>query len=179
MLDHIHLRGDHAAVQAFVEQQLGIGGQRCPGRKGAHLLAGGDGLTLGVQIAAYLAGAGFTVLAEQRLQLVQMIGGRTEVAEVLAADLGAFDGRRHLLAVIGMETVALDHRRSCPQTVEDTLENPPGGAGAGAAGAGDGDDGVAYGHQATRSKSRSKTAWPSRSPRCSKRVTGRSSGRGA
>ena len=83
----VDLGRDHGAVQAFVEQQVGAVGHVFPGREGARLLAVGRGLLGVVQVLAALAGAGFGVVAKQRLQLVEQVVLGAEVAEVLVARL--------------------------------------------------------------------------------------------
>jgi hypothetical protein len=59
VLGDVDLGRDHGAVQAFVEQQVGVGGHVFPGREGAGLLFVGRGLLGVVQVLAALAGAGF------------------------------------------------------------------------------------------------------------------------
>jgi hypothetical protein len=64
----VDLGRHHRAVQAFVEQHVGAGGQVFPGREGARLLLVGRGLDRVVQVLAALAGAGLGVAAEQLLE---------------------------------------------------------------------------------------------------------------
>ena len=57
----IHLVGDHAAVQAFIEQQIGAFRNAFPGREFARVLPVRRGLFFAVQVVTAFAGAGLAV----------------------------------------------------------------------------------------------------------------------
>jgi hypothetical protein len=76
-----------------------------------------------MQVLAALAGAGFAVVAKQRLQIAQHIVFRTKVAEVLVARGLCLSGLElHGLAVVAVKAVALDHRRLDLFAAKDILE---------------------------------------------------------
>src|SRR3954471_7740690 len=79
------------------------------------------------------AGAGFAVVAEDFLQLLEQVGFRAEVAEVLVALLAFLQHlRAHLDAVVPMKRIALDIGGSDLLATENVLERlfHRGGAGA-------------------------------------------------
>jgi len=149
VLGDVHTIGDEAAVQALVEQQVGARRQALPGREGADWLAVFGGIGLRMQILADLAFAVLAVAAEQLLEPVEQIGGRAEVAEVLAADGGPMQMLAHLLPVVGVEAVALDDGGAQVHAREDVLEGGFGRTGSGPGGTGDGDDGMFGRHVAS------------------------------
>ena len=67
---HIDFVGDDAAMQAFIEQQIGAGLDVLPRRECARLLLVGGRLFLGVQILAQPAGAVGGIAAKQRLEVL-------------------------------------------------------------------------------------------------------------
>ncbi|MCY1370289.1 hypothetical protein D9M69_573760 [compost metagenome] len=97
-------------MQALVEQQVGVGGQRFPLGEGARLLPERGGFLRAVQVVPVHSGAGFRIRAEQVLQVAEQVVLRAEVAEVHVAGafrLGHLDF--HLGAVMAVEAVAFDH----------------------------------------------------------------------
>ena len=78
---------DHRAVQALVEQEIGVGRQVAPGRECAGRLAVRRRLGVVMQIFPCAAGSTCRIVAEQGRKLREEIGFRAEVAEIA-------DGRR-------------------------------------------------------------------------------------
>src|SRR6202008_4557783 len=99
------------------------------------------------------AGAGLAILAKRPLELLEEIGLRAEMAEVLVA---AFGFLRHFLAHRGagvaVEGIALDIGRGHLLAAEDLLEGLLDRSGAGPRGARDGDDGMATRHWGASAK---------------------------
>ena len=72
-------------MQAFVEEQIGAGGDGLPGGELTGVEAGAEtsvvlrGLFWAVQVVALLSAAGFAVGAEQLFELVEQVGFWAEV----------------------------------------------------------------------------------------------------
>jgi hypothetical protein len=145
VLGDVDLGRNHGAVQAFIEQQIGVGRNVFPGREGTRLLFVGRGLLHVVQVLATLAGAGGPVVAEQRLQLGKQVVLGSEMAEVVVACLFSF-GRLelHLLAVVPVEAVAFDDGCVHVFSAEDVLEGARHRGGTRARRTGNRDDGMAF-----------------------------------
>ena len=95
------------------------------------------GLVDVVEVVTLFAGAGFTVGPEQFLELVETVGLRAEVAEMLFGHLDL-----HLGAVVAMEAVAFDDGGVDAFAGEDMLEGTFDGGGSGAGRAGYCHDGM-------------------------------------
>ena len=154
---------DDAAVQSLVEEQVGARLDVRPGGEGAGLLLVGLGLLLVVQVLAQLSLARLPVGAKQRLQLLEEVGIRTEMADLAVAPLVRFlDELAHLEPVETVEGVALDDLRLDLLAAEDVLERVGDGGRSGARRPGDRDDRVPFRHMtlpyAVRNKDR---AWNS------------------
>src|SRR5579859_5174201 len=143
----IHLVRDHRAVQALVEQQVGLGWNvlplgECPG----FLLVAGSFHVI-VQIFAQAATAGRAIAAEQLLQLNEQIGIGPEVAEfMIATGDGVRQALFHFRTVVAMKAVAFDKRGVHLLAAEDLLERLADGGRSGARGAGHGNDGMSGRH---------------------------------
>src|SRR5690348_7914202 len=147
MARDVHRLGDHGAVQPLVEQHVGPRRQILPRREGAGLLPIGFGLLVVMQILAHLAGAALAVGTEQRLDLLEEVSLRAEMAEALALAAGHIRQlRAHLVAVKAMEGVALDDGGGDALATEYVLERRGDRGGAGARRPGDRDDGMLYRH---------------------------------
>ena len=147
MPGHIEGRIGIAAVQTFVEHQIGLAFDRLPRDEGAGLLTVRRGLCRVVQILADLAFAVGAVILEQALEFGEQIRIRTEMAEVqIAVGLGLLHRRAHRLAVVAMEGIAFDDLRLELFTPEDVLKAFHHRRGAGARGAGHRDDRMLDGH---------------------------------
>jgi hypothetical protein len=134
-------------MQPFVEQDVGAGRNILPRRERAGLLLVRRRLGLVVQVFADAAGAGIAIAAEQRLQLLEQIGLRAEMAEMLVAGPRLLlHPRAHFEAIVAMEGIALDQRGLDVLATEDLGERAHHGRRPGAGGAGDGDDRVLDGH---------------------------------
>jgi hypothetical protein len=83
-LRDVDLVGDHGAVQAFVEQQIGVLRQLLPWRERARLLTEGLRLLRVVQVFAPSAAPGLAVSAKQLGQFLEQVCFGTEMAEVVA-----------------------------------------------------------------------------------------------
>src|ERR1700677_2808141 len=143
----IHLRGHHRAVQALVEQHVGVLGDLPPLGEGTRLLLERLGLFFVVQIAAYLAAAALAVSAEQLLELLEQIVRRTEVAEMIIAPRGGLGQLLlHFFAIVTMERIALDHYGVDPLAAKDPVEGAAHRRRAGARRPGDRDDGMFVRH---------------------------------
>src|SRR3977135_1361764 len=93
------------------------------------------------------AGAGLAVVAEDVLQLLEQVGLRAEVAEVLVALLALLlHLRAHLDAVVAMKRIALDRGGGDLLATEDVFERPLHRGGAGARRTRDRYDGIAARH---------------------------------
>ena len=71
MARDVDVIGDDRAVQAFVEQHVGVGGQGVPWGECARLPSGGLGFVVVVKVPAELARPGSAVDAEQLLQPIK------------------------------------------------------------------------------------------------------------
>ena len=71
MLRDVDLVGHDGAMQAFIEQQIGIFRQRSPFGEGAGRRAVQLGLVVVVDVMTRRSGAGFAVVAKQSLQLLE------------------------------------------------------------------------------------------------------------
>ncbi len=137
----IGLIGDDGAVQALVEQHVGVLGNGFPRREGARLLPVGLGFLGVVQIAADLAGAGFAVGLEQVLQFLEQVRIGPEVAvAVVASGVRVGDRGLHLGPVVAVEAVALDEGDLDVLAPEDLIEGAHHRSGTGPGRAGDRDD---------------------------------------
>jgi hypothetical protein len=104
------------AMQAFVEQQVGILLDVFPRREHARLEIGKAkvlvvqiGFFLAVYVVAAFAHTGLAIGLEGFLDLVEMVGFRTEVAERIVAGLGRFCGRfPECHAIQAVQAVAFD-----------------------------------------------------------------------
>ena len=144
VLGNVDFRGDHRTVQAFVKQQVGVGGHIFPGGEGAWVLLVGGGFVGVVQVFAAFAGAGFSVVAKQRFQLSKQVVRGTKMAEVfVTSGLGFGRLELHLFAVKTVKAVAFDDRGADAFATKNIGKGARDGRGSGTAGAGDGDDGVA------------------------------------
>ncbi len=123
MLGDVDLVGHDGAVQAFIEQQVGAFRQRAPFGEGAGFGAIQLRLFVVVDVMARRSGAGFTVVAEYSLQLLEQVGFGAEMAEMLVAALGLLRHfRPHLEAVVAMESIALDIGGGDLLAAKDILE---------------------------------------------------------
>ena len=123
ILRDIDLVGHDRAMQAFIEQQIGLLRQRAPFGERAGLGAVQLGLVVVVDVMTGGSGAGFAVVAKHPLQFLEQIGFGAEMAEVLVAALGLLRHfRPHFDAVVAMEGVALDIGRGYLLAAEDILE---------------------------------------------------------
>ena len=87
-----------------------------------------------VNILPVPAVTGLTVIEEQGLQLVDVIGGQGKVVALTELPLGGQSG--HLFPVIAVKTVPTDHGRLQLLAGKHATENTPCSGRAGAAGAG-------------------------------------------
>ena len=142
----VDLIGLHAAVQALVEQQVGVDRRVLPRGEGAGRLAPRRGLGVVVQVQAGAATPFVGIGAELPLELGPFVRVRPEVAHRAILALRGGDPLLHRLALVAVEGVTLDGRGSDAFAAEDRVEGALDGAGAGAAGAGDRDDGMPSGH---------------------------------
>ena len=144
VLGDVDLVGHDGAVQAFVEQQVGVFRQRTPFGEGAGRRAVKPGFVLVVNVMTRGAGAGLAVVAEDVLQFLEQVGFRAEVAEVLVAVLALFlHPGAHLDAVVAMKRIALDIGCGDLLAAEDVLERLLHRSGAGARRTRDRYDGIA------------------------------------
>src|SRR5258708_1743817 len=147
MAGHIDIVSDDAAVQAFIEQQVGVLRQFLPGREGAGFTAVARRALFVMQVQPDIAASAAAVFAEQRLELLEQVRFRAEVADRLSADLFVgFDQPAHFVAIITMEAVALDQRRLDVFETEDVFESLAHSRGSCAGGTGNGDDGMLARH---------------------------------
>jgi hypothetical protein len=150
---HVVALAHHTAVEAFIEEKVGVGGDGFPGGELARLQVGAQaGVVLGrllhrVEVVTALAAAGFAVGAEQFLELVEDVGLGAEVGEVLAAGLGLRHGLLHGPPLEAVEAVPFHHRRDDALPGEDVLEGPFHGAGSRSGGTGDSHDRVTLRHR--------------------------------
>ncbi len=123
MLADINVAIDGGAVQTFVEQQIGAGGDIFPGRESAGFLRVRRRLAFVVQVSAKLAGARGAVVAEQGLELPEQVRFRAKMAEMtIALFLRRLHRCAHRFAVVEMECVAFDHLRVHAFAAEDVDE---------------------------------------------------------
>src|SRR5690606_22892355 len=143
----IDLVGLHAAVQALVEQQVGVDRRVVPRRERALLLLPRCRFGVVVQVQSCAAATLFAVAAELLLELGPLVGVRAEVAHRRTAfAVGLRDHFLHRLALVAVEGVAFDRRCGDALASKDRVEGALDRAGTGAARAGHGDDGVLSGH---------------------------------
>ena len=101
-------------------------------------------LALVVDVMARAPLAGAAVFGEHRLQLVEQVGLRAEMAEMaIALRLRLRHRALHAGAVEAVEGIAVDERRGDVLATKNLLERAAHRGGAGARGAGDGDDRMA------------------------------------
>ena len=145
MLGDVHLGRHHAAVQAFIEQQVGLFRQGLPGREGTGRLLVRRRFLVVVQVFAPLPVARFGVAGEQFGEFGEQVVVGSEVAEMLVTTgFGGSGLQLHFLAVKAVKAVAFNHRSLHFFAPEDVLESARHRGGACARRAGDGDDGVAF-----------------------------------
>ncbi len=150
MLGHVHFFGDDGAVQALVEQQVGIGGDVLPFREAARQGSVALGFLIVVDVVAQAAATVGAVLGEDFLQFPEQVGLGSEMAEVvIAAGLRRRHGLLHALAVVGVEGVALEGGVAHALAAEDLFEGVFDRRGAGSRGAGDGNDAMFARHLGT------------------------------
>ncbi len=124
--------GNHAAVQAFVEHDVGIRRYVFPWRE----LAGcqtfvSSRFFIAVQVQTFLATAGFAVGFEQFFQFLEQVGFSAKVAEVVIAFSFCFGhGFFHRGTVIAVEAVAFDDDRVDFFADKDVFESVFNGRGA-------------------------------------------------
>ena len=110
-------------MKPFVEQQIGAGRNIFPGREFTGFLVATQagivflGLFLAVQIVTLLTAAGFTVDAEQFLDLVETVGFRTEMTHALGHLVA------HFGTVITVKAVAFDDGGLNALAGKDMLES--------------------------------------------------------
>jgi len=131
-------------MQPLVEEKIGIGRDRFPGRESAGRSAIELLFFLIVNIVPRGPGAGFAVVAKQLFELLEQIGLGTEVAERLGAALRLLHHlATHLGAVVAVERIAFDKGCGDLLAAEDVLERPLHRCRAGARRARDRYDGMA------------------------------------
>src|SRR5690606_35276222 len=96
-----------------------------------------------VQVATAAPAAALAIGLEQAIELLEQVGVRPEMAEVVVAARQRLGHRFfHALAVIAMEAVALYKRRRNRLATKDLLEGPHDRCRTGPRGTGDGNDGM-------------------------------------
>ncbi|HJZ50880.1 MAG TPA: hypothetical protein VJ228_01705 [Candidatus Acidoferrales bacterium] len=125
---HIYFLGDHGSVQPFVEKQIGPFGKRFPLREGPGRRAIFLGLHGIVYVMSRVASATLTVFAEHTFQVLEKVGLRTEMAEMMIALRSLFRHHPpHLQAVVAMKRVAFDIECLHLLAAENLLERIPDG----------------------------------------------------
>ena len=135
------------AVQAFIEQNVGGGGQVFPGGERAGLAAIELGLHIVMHIMPGAGRAGLGIIPEHGFELAQQIGFGAEMGEMIVAGggrLGHFGF--HLGAIVTVEGIAFKVGGGDFLAAENLFKNVADGGGASTGGAGDGDDGVQDAH---------------------------------
>ena len=143
----IDLIGLEGTMQSLVEKHIRFFRQinpfgECP-RCGAVTL----GFFFVMDIVAAFATTGFTILAEEIFQIGEQVGFRAEMTEVIVAGgCPFFHLGLHCLAIIAVETVALDDFGVDFFAPENVLKRARDRRGAGARRASNGDDGMLERH---------------------------------
>jgi adenylate kinase len=153
VLRDVDLVRHHAAMQAFVEQDVGAGGNVFPRRELARLQAGPEAgvefCSLGstMHVITALAHPGFAVLAEGFLDLVEVICFRAEMAGgTLIVPVRLFDGILEFGAGQAVKAVAFQNGGFYAFTTENLLESTLDRRRTRTGRSGDGDHGMLLGH---------------------------------
>ena len=105
MPGHILLRGDNAAVQSLIEQDIRRFRQRLPGRKCPRNLIPRYGLIVGVQVFTRLTFARLAVFNEGLLQQTEVVSFGAEIAD-MPPGIACFANRHvHFRTGIAVKTV--------------------------------------------------------------------------
>ena len=145
----------HAAMQALVEQQVGVLLEGRPIGEMARLDAVFLGFLGVMHIVTAAALAGFAIFAEDALQIFQCIRLVGEMRESgIARGIAALQFRLHVGAVEAVEGVALDRDGFHALAAEDLVEGGLDGRGARPRGTDDRDDGVFFRHGISSGKDR-------------------------
>ena len=143
MLCDVHRISLQRTVQPFVEQQVGISGQRLPRGEATRRYAEVGRFLVIVNVEASLTLSCLAVLPEQSFQFLDQIGLRSEVAEMLITSrlfLGhPGDHRRTIMTVIA---VPRDDSGVEVLSTENMLKGMRDRRGSGARRPSDGNDGV-------------------------------------
>src|SRR5208282_1965111 len=131
------------AVQALVKEKVRTWLESAPRRERPRRTAVLLGLVAVVNVGAGPSAAGFGIVAERRLEFLEQIGCRPEVAVVVVPPgRGLLHLLAHFQAVPTVEGVAFDVDRVDFLAAEDLVERLLDRRRAGSRGAGDRDDGV-------------------------------------
>ena len=129
--------GAYRTVQALVEQQVGAGREAFPLGEFARRDAVAGGFVVVVNVVARASGAVLAVFAEHRLELLEQVRIRAEVAEMLVAGLVRRGHRDfHITTVVAVKRVAFDVTGLDLFAEKDLFEGVLDGRRAGAAGSG-------------------------------------------
>src|SRR5580704_16747176 len=115
-------------MQPFIEEKIALSGQSLPVGKGSGRAPIERGLFVVMNIMPGLASAGFVIAAKHGFELRQKVGAGAEMAEMAVAFrllLGHFS--LHSVAIVTMESIALDKGRRDLLAPENLFEGAPDG----------------------------------------------------
>ena len=143
----VYLVGDDGAMEPFIEQQIGVVGQRDPLRECSGLAPVTCCLRFVMDIVAGHPDASFAIIPKRFLEFLEQICLRAEVAEVFVASLGFFGhALAHLSTVVPVKRITLDKGSLDVLAMENLLEGTLDGGRAGAGRSCDRDNRMLSGH---------------------------------
>ena len=143
---HVDVVGRHRAVQALVEEQIGLRRDVFPRRERSGRLPVRRRFGIVVEIFADSAGPGLAVGPEELLEFFEEVAVGTEVAEEASAALALRHLLAHLGAVVAVKRVTLDDRGRHALAPEDLLKDRLDGGRARTGRTGDREHGKLCGH---------------------------------